>query len=290
MNDATTTDWLILRSNIYLRDKGMCWVCNTFVNLDEYDLGHLIDRCNGGHDAYDNLTVMHKSCNLSKPRHETLEEAMKWKLTAFIPFRRISKPSRTMLRKARKQQRQETRIVFVEPRKDKPLKKKQTKINHRELLRRDKLHQEQLARIKPSTIVWLQGSPQGGKMWKVLPPPYQRWNIFSMRQLPPGAIDYDVDTCYSCDTIQVIGGKLIEDVDIEINSGIVKCHITSINGIPSITFGSSSKSNIGERSQTIGMGKGQIPIESWNSAKEQGISLNDFKYAYSNRENATPDA
>lgn len=73
--------WLRLRSDIYIRDKGICWICNEFVDLKDYDLGHLIDKCNGGQDDYDNLAVMHTKCNLSKPRHTTLEEAMKWKLT-----------------------------------------------------------------------------------------------------------------------------------------------------------------------------------------------------------------
>lgn len=70
-----------LRRDIYRRDKGICWVCNTFVDYDiDYDLGHLIERCNGGEFAADNLTVMHHKCNLSKPRHNTIEEAVKWQL------------------------------------------------------------------------------------------------------------------------------------------------------------------------------------------------------------------
>jgi len=73
--------WNMLRSDIYIRDKGICWICNSKVELNDYDLGHLIDRCNHGQDDYDNLAVMHKKCNISKPRHTTLEEAMKWKLT-----------------------------------------------------------------------------------------------------------------------------------------------------------------------------------------------------------------
>lgn len=73
--------WDMLRSDIYIRDKGICWVCNAKVELKDYDLGHLVDRCNGGADDYDNLAVMHKHCNISKPRHTSLEQAMKWKLT-----------------------------------------------------------------------------------------------------------------------------------------------------------------------------------------------------------------
>jgi hypothetical protein len=74
------SQWQKLRSDIYIRDKGICWVCNEFVEVRDYDLGHLIDRCNGGENEYDNLSVMHHSCNINKPRHTTLEDAMKWKL------------------------------------------------------------------------------------------------------------------------------------------------------------------------------------------------------------------
>lgn len=77
--------WQRLRSDIYIRDNGICWVCNKFVPLPKYDLGHIVDRCNNGYDYYDNLAVMHKSCNGSKPYHRTLEEALKWKLTSFLP-------------------------------------------------------------------------------------------------------------------------------------------------------------------------------------------------------------
>lgn len=72
--------WQMLRSDIYIRDKGICWVCNGKVELKDYDLGHLVDKCNGGKDDYDNLAVMHRKCNITKPKHLTLEEAMKWKL------------------------------------------------------------------------------------------------------------------------------------------------------------------------------------------------------------------
>ncbi len=88
--------WATLRSDIYIRDKGICWICNEFVNLRDYDLGHLIDRCKGGLEAYDNLAVMHHYCNRSKPRHLTLQEAIRWKLTpAYLnrtPTKTLPKP------------------------------------------------------------------------------------------------------------------------------------------------------------------------------------------------------
>jgi hypothetical protein len=73
-------DWEILRSNIYQRDKGICWICKELVSWDNYELGHLVDRCCGGRDDYDNLAVMHKLCNSKKPKHHTIEEHMKWLL------------------------------------------------------------------------------------------------------------------------------------------------------------------------------------------------------------------
>lgn len=74
-----TTEWNKIRSEIYLRDKGICWVCNLFVTLDLYHLSHLIDRCRDGNDNYDNLVVMHKRCNYGKPAHYTIEECLGWK-------------------------------------------------------------------------------------------------------------------------------------------------------------------------------------------------------------------
>ena len=73
-------NWQILRSLIYGRDNGICWICRKFVPLHEYDLGHLIDGCNGGLDDYDNLVVMHKKCNQAKPLHNAIDEHITWLL------------------------------------------------------------------------------------------------------------------------------------------------------------------------------------------------------------------
>jgi len=62
MNNTDAT-WKILRSQIYIRDMGICIICNQFVILQDYDLGHLIDRDNDGKNSYDNLAVMHHRCN-----------------------------------------------------------------------------------------------------------------------------------------------------------------------------------------------------------------------------------
>lgn len=75
-----TPEWDKLRSEIYIRDRGICWVCNAFVLLSQYELGHLIDYNMKGDAVYENLAVMHEYCNGIKPDHNTLEDAMKWKL------------------------------------------------------------------------------------------------------------------------------------------------------------------------------------------------------------------
>jgi len=79
VRDSALWDWL--RSEAYIRDKGICWVCNEFVPLRDYDLGHLVDRSNGGNDSLMNCAVMHKHCNSIKPSHHTLEAALIWRLT-----------------------------------------------------------------------------------------------------------------------------------------------------------------------------------------------------------------
>lgn len=79
--------WNTLRSQIYIRDNGICWICKRFVLLDEYELGHLVDRDNGGKSVPENLAVMHKLCNARKPRHKTLKEHNEWLLkTRLLPY------------------------------------------------------------------------------------------------------------------------------------------------------------------------------------------------------------
>lgn len=249
--------WSRLRSDIYIRDKGMCWICNTFVKLDDYDLGHIIDRCNGGHDDYDNLAVMHKPCNLSKPMHLTLEEALKWKLTAFIPSIYEARGN-SQFEKPLRVKRNIHKIYHIKP---------------STLARREALYKEHAVKIKPGTICWVQGRPEGGAMWRVLPPPYKKECMFIMRITPPGA--KDVKNGGIKDTLQLLGGELLNDIHIDI--GCLHFYITPDNGKPHITFTTNKYSNIGAREETVGMGDGQIPIDVWLNSKAKGISLYDFK-------------
>lgn len=79
INDMNAS-WHMLRSEAYARDRGICWICHEFITLDEYDCGHLVDKSMGGSDIIENLAPMHKLCNLSKPKHRTIEEAIIWQL------------------------------------------------------------------------------------------------------------------------------------------------------------------------------------------------------------------
>lgn len=252
--------WDKMRSDIYIRDKGICWLCNAFVDLPDYDLGHLVDKCNDGQPTYDNLVVMHKHCNSIKPYHETLEEAVRWRLTYNMP---------------------------VAPRSPRPSPKKRlpdgyTNIPKISAIERSKQAYELLkSKVVPCTICWVQGRPFAlgsvlSPMWKVLPPPYRQEDLFSLRQTPPGATDNGQNGIKN--TLQVINGVLGQDVNVSL--GALVFHIHANDGNPFVTFTPSSVSNVGERSQTIGYGVGQIPVSEWQEAKRRGMSLSDFKTQY----------
>jgi hypothetical protein len=100
----------IKRSKIYVRDNGICDVCNKFVLLKDYDLGHLVDKSNGGGYEWDNLVVMHRECNHSKPHHSSVEEYNKWKLTKHLQIASNTKITRSI------PQEQSTYIGIVTPR------------------------------------------------------------------------------------------------------------------------------------------------------------------------------
>lgn len=345
VKDKSDASWQMLRSDIYVRDKGICWICNTFAELKDYDLGHLVDRCNGGQDEYDNLAVMHKSCNLSKPRHTTLEEAMKWKLTpAYLTERPLSMFDNTKSiaksysynhhKKSYAKQNQLSLIdeqankqlinsyfqahpelqdtnnvvrleaikllsqilnlptqnvnnqVITMPRIQSILQRQPYKqpIPYKAkpyiIARRQKQYEELASIIKPDTvyICWIQGRPMGEAMWNILLPPYSKEEKYTIRQTPPGATDNGKKGVR--DTLQIIGGNLTTEVNIDV--GFIHFRISPTDsGMPRITFLGNDKSNtqIGLY-KTIGIGRRQIPINAWLQAKAQGISLNDFKEAY----------
>ena len=73
-------DWQTLRSKLYLYHHGICWICHEHIELQDCEIGHLVDQCNGGKDTIENIAPMHKRCNNTKPRHNTMEEHITWLL------------------------------------------------------------------------------------------------------------------------------------------------------------------------------------------------------------------
>ena len=74
--------WDRLRFEVYDRDKGICDVCRRLIALDEFECGHIVDRCASGEDSLENLVVMCSTCNrVLKPVHDTLEQYEDWKRT-----------------------------------------------------------------------------------------------------------------------------------------------------------------------------------------------------------------
>lgn len=129
----------------------------------------------------------------------------------------------------------------------------------------------------------IQGRPQykgqaHAPMFKVAPPPYDR--LFTTRILPKGYKDEGyTGKGMAFKSIQVIGGALDHDIQ-NLDLGIFKINGTMVNGKPVIEYAKDVESNAGERSMTVGQGKGQIPIEEWEKAKAQGIPFEEFVASY----------
>ena len=200
-------EWLNLRSNIYLRDKGICWVCNSFVQLSEYDLGHLIDRCMGGQDVFDNLVVMHKRCNVAKPPHVNLDEAVKWKLT--LNYKDLSNHNTSL-----KLDGLSSNKVFTYIHNPKPMS------------------EYKLSKLKPLTITWVQGKAR----W-LLPPredgTYHKEDKFAVgsRTPVPGCTKYVTGINSASASLEIIG-RTSETIinETKIDLGIFFINISQISG------------------------------------------------------------
>lgn len=66
------------RKILYEREGGKCYVCGTDISFDLFEVGHAVDRRNGGKDSLDNLFAMCQYCNKRKPYHKTIDEFRKW--------------------------------------------------------------------------------------------------------------------------------------------------------------------------------------------------------------------
>jgi len=144
-------------------------------------------------------------------------------------------------------------------------------------LRDDENYQKQVDKIVPGTVVWIQGRPTGGAMFRLLPPPYTDEDGFTMRVPPPDYIDEGLSGKGSAfKSVQVIGGLPPENIE-NVDLGIMKININVESGKPVISYAQDVEANVGAREETIGMGEGQIPIEVWKEAKAEGVSVEELR-------------
>src|SRR3990172_9955614 len=87
-------------------------------------------------------------------------------------------------------------------------------------------------------------------------------------------------------SLQIIGGLPEHDIQ-NIDLGWARINIKTGGGKPEIEYVHDVESNTGERSKTVGMGKGQIPVEAWQEAKARGIKYEDFIASYKGEGNET---
>lgn len=56
----------IYRKVVWERDCGICHLCGTVAELDNWHLDHIVPLSRGGMHSYENVAVSHPACNLRK--------------------------------------------------------------------------------------------------------------------------------------------------------------------------------------------------------------------------------
>lgn len=132
----------------------------------------------------------------------------------------------------------------------------------------------------PGSFVWVQGRPYGGAMYKMLIPPYRQEDFLTTRDTPAGYNDEGWSGEGSAkESLQVIGGLPAKNVsDVDLGWARVNLHVET--GKPVIEYVHDEDANVGERSRTVGFGKGQIPLEAWDEAKAEGQDYASFVAGY----------
>jgi len=54
------------KSELYKRDKGICGICNNYVEYDNVHIDHIVPLSKGGEHSMSNLQLSHSWCNLKK--------------------------------------------------------------------------------------------------------------------------------------------------------------------------------------------------------------------------------
>lgn len=71
-----TVPRLLIRRNVWERDKGICQICGRKVDPQNWELGHKRAKSKGGQLTFKNCFVVHPSCNKSQ-RTLTFKQARK---------------------------------------------------------------------------------------------------------------------------------------------------------------------------------------------------------------------
>ena len=86
------------RKNVYIRDHGRCMYCGKAVSLNSFTFDHVIPRCRGGKDWWDNVVVSCLKCNNKKDWHMLSECGMKLIRKPYIPILDKAAPSHVVSR------------------------------------------------------------------------------------------------------------------------------------------------------------------------------------------------
>jgi 5-methylcytosine-specific restriction endonuclease McrA len=55
--------------NVMVRDRYQCQYCGATPGAEQLNIDHVLPRCRGGRDTWENLVTSCRSCNLRKGRH-----------------------------------------------------------------------------------------------------------------------------------------------------------------------------------------------------------------------------
>lgn len=58
----------VWRQALWDAHGGVCGVCREPISVETFDVDHVLQRCLGGTDEWDNLRPVHRSCNQRRAR------------------------------------------------------------------------------------------------------------------------------------------------------------------------------------------------------------------------------
>jgi len=98
-------DLMFNRKNIYARDRNQCQYCGQHFKQEELTFDHVVPKCKGGKNSFENVVTCCVTCNHSKGDRTPSEARMRlvqrpvkprWRSFVKVPFSRL-KPVKTRL-------------------------------------------------------------------------------------------------------------------------------------------------------------------------------------------------